>query len=129
MAKYCHLRKIKKIFLLFSCLNMFRAKKKIHMSRLSPPPLTKICRVDFSVEIGAEILDTIVVWAEVVHAIFGILKFFEISLLKFKILKNTDLTKIICNLDYRVLMCSNKRCILVIVKKRHTQNFEILNFF
>jgi hypothetical protein len=38
---------LKNFFLLFSCLNMFRAKKKIRLSRL--PPLTKICRVDFSV--------------------------------------------------------------------------------
>jgi hypothetical protein len=40
-----------------------------------------------------------------------------------------DLTKIICKLDLRALMCSNKRCILMLVKKWHTQNFEILNFF
>jgi hypothetical protein len=39
------------------------------------------------------------------------------------------LPKIIRELGFRVLMCSNKRCILVIVKKLHTQNFEILNFF
>jgi hypothetical protein len=26
-------------------------------------------------------------------------------------------------------MCFNKRCILVIVKRLHTQNFEILKFF
>jgi hypothetical protein len=32
-------------------------------------------------------------------------------------------------LGFRVLMCSNKRCILVIVKKLHTKNFEILKFF
>jgi hypothetical protein len=30
------------------------------------------------------------------------------------------LTKIICKLGLRVLMCSNKMCILVIVEKLHT---------
>jgi hypothetical protein len=32
-------------------------------------------------------------------------------------------------MKFRVLMYSNKRCILVIVKKWHTQNFEFLKFF
>jgi hypothetical protein len=51
------------------------------------------------------------------------------KILKFLILKNTALPKILCKLGVRVLMCSNKRCILVIFKKLHTQNFEILKFF
>jgi hypothetical protein len=48
---------------------------------------------------------------------------------KFQILKNTDLTKIIRKLGFRVLMCSYKRFILVFVKKLHTQNFDIWKFF
>jgi hypothetical protein len=51
------------------------------------------------------------------------------KILKFQILKNTDLPKIICKLGFRVLMFSNKRCILVIFKKLHTQNFEIWKIF
>jgi hypothetical protein len=51
------------------------------------------------------------------------------KIFKFQILKNTELPKIICKLGFRVLMCSNKRCILVIVEKLHTQNFEISKFF
>jgi hypothetical protein len=47
------------------------------------------------------------------------------KILKFQILENTDLTKIIRKLGFRVLMCSNKICILVIVKKLRTENFEI----
>jgi hypothetical protein len=72
-----------------------------------------------------------VVWAEVVHAVFGILKLWNFlsKISKFQILKNTDLTKIIRKLSFRVLMCSNKRCILVFFKKLHTQNFEIWKFF
>jgi hypothetical protein len=72
-------------------------------------------------------------WSSPYDLILKILNFrnLEISwkIFKFKILKNMDLTKIIRKLDLRVLMCSNKRCILVIVKKLHTQNFEICKFF
>jgi hypothetical protein len=39
------------------------------------------------------------------------------------------LTKSIRKLEFRVLIFSNKRCILVIVKKWHAQNFEILKLF
>jgi hypothetical protein len=42
--------------------------------------------------------------------------------------KNTDLRKSISKLEFRVLMCFNKRCVLVIAKKWYTQNFKILKF-
>jgi hypothetical protein len=37
--------------------------------------------------------------------------------------------KIISKLVFRVLMCSKKRCILAVIKKWRTQNFEVLKFF
>jgi hypothetical protein len=65
------------------------------------------------------------------HAIFGILKFWNFfsKILKFQILEKIYLMKSISKLEFRVLIYSNKRCILIIVKKWHTQNFYTLKFF
>jgi hypothetical protein len=70
-------------------------------------------------------------WANLMNAIFQFWNFLS-KILKFQISKNTDSTKsllMFSSNEFRVLMSSKWRCILVIVKKLHTQNFEILKFF
>jgi hypothetical protein len=44
-------------------------------------------------------------------------------------LKNTYSTKSISKLEFRVSMCSNKICRLIIDKKWHVQNIKVLKFF
>jgi hypothetical protein len=129
-----HFRKIKFFFANFNVLKTWLEQKKnpsvtCHRRRrtqkfvphLQPPPL-ELESWNFGCNCGLGQLDACHFWN------FEFSKFLE-SNLKIWNLKNTDLTKIIRKLGFRVLMCSNKRCILVIVKKLHTQNFEIWKKF
>jgi hypothetical protein len=104
-------------YTLKTCLEQ---KKSVCHAALPPPPLTNICRVDFSVALRDRELKF---WT---HLWFGLklcMSFLEFRNFLSKILKFLNLKNLEFDQYWKQI-----QCVFGCVKKFHTQNLKILTF-